>query len=83
MEPPIIKNALGFQKAALTNPVEFLTLPKVFEAHRNDIIRRLNIEITQGLQAGEIYIDVAIRIENDMGWTRKKGIVVARVEEKI
>lgn len=67
-------------QAALTNPVEFLTLPKVFEAHRNDIIRRLNIEIAQSLQAGESYTDMAIRIENAMGWTRKKAILVARTE---
>ncbi len=67
-------------QAALTNPVEFLTLPKVFEAHRNDIIRRLNIEIAQSLQAGESYTDMAVRIENVMGWTRKKAILVARTE---
>ncbi|MFJ8513408.1 phage head morphogenesis protein [Lysinibacillus xylanilyticus] len=67
-------------QAALTNPVEFLTLPKVFEAHRNDIIRRLNIEIAQSLMAGESYTDMAIRIENAMGWTRKKAILVARTE---
>ncbi|WP_312130766.1 phage head morphogenesis protein [Lysinibacillus capsici] len=67
-------------QAALTNPVEFLTLPKIFEAHRNDIIRRLNIEIAQSLQAGESYTDMAIRIENAMGWTRKKAILVARTE---
>ncbi|MFJ7700002.1 phage minor head protein [Lysinibacillus fusiformis] len=67
-------------QAALTNPVEFLTLPKVFEAHRNDIIRRLNIEIAQSLQAGESYTDMATRIEQAMGWTRKKAILVARTE---
>jgi len=67
-------------QAALTNPVEFLTLPKVFEAHRNDIIRRLNIEIAQSLQAGESYTDMAVRIENVIGWTRKKAILVARTE---
>jgi len=67
-------------QAALTNPVEFLTLPKIFEAHRNEIIRRLNIEIAQSLQAGESYTDMAIRIENAMGWTRKKTILVARTE---
>jgi len=67
-------------QAVLTNPVEFLTLPKVFEAHRNDIIRRLNIEIAQSLQSGESYTDMAIRIENAMGWTRKKAILVARTE---
>ncbi len=49
-------------QAAITNPVEYLTLPKIFEAHRNDIIRRLNIEIAQSLQASESYTDMAIRI---------------------
>lgn len=67
-------------QAAIANPVEFLTLPKIFEAHRNEIIRRLNIEIAQSLQAGESYTDMAIRIENAMGWTRKKAILVARTE---
>jgi len=67
-------------ETALTNPVEFLTLPKVFEAHRNDIIRRLNIEIAQSLQAGESYTEMAHRIENAMGWTKKKAILVARTE---
>lgn len=70
-------------QAAITNPVEFLTLPKIFEAHRNEIIRRLNIEIAQSLQAGESYTDMAIRIENAMGWTRKKPslLLVQRVAE--
>ncbi len=67
-------------ETALTNPVEFLTLPKVFEAHRNDIIRRLNIEIAQSLQAGESYTEMAFRIEQAMGWTKKKAILVARTE---
>jgi len=67
-------------QAAIDNPVEFLSLPKVFEEHRNNIIRRLNIEIAQSLQAGESYTDMAIRIENAMGWTRKKAILVARTE---
>jgi len=59
---------------------KIITLPKIFEAHRNDIIRRLNIEIAQSLQAGESYTDMAIRIEKAMGWTRKKAILVARTE---
>ncbi|MFJ6264414.1 phage minor head protein [Lysinibacillus xylanilyticus] len=67
-------------KSAIDNLVEFLSLPKVFEEHRNSIIRRLNIEIAQSLQAGESYTDMAIRIENAMGWTRKKAILVARTE---
>ncbi|POZ56231.1 NAD(+)--arginine ADP-ribosyltransferase EFV [Lysinibacillus sphaericus] len=78
---------MGFQipsieviQAAIDNPVEFLTLPKIFEAHRNDIIRRLNIEIAQSLQAGESYTEMAHRIENAMVWTKKKAILVARTE---
>ncbi len=67
-------------QAALENPVEFLSIPKIFEAHRNEIIRRLNIEVAQSLQAGESYTDMAVRIENAMGWTRKKAILVARTE---
>lgn len=57
-------------------------LLEVFEPYRNNIIRRINIEIAQSLQAGESYTDRAIRIENVMGWTRKKGIVVAP-EQKV
>lgn len=64
----------------LVNPVEFLTLPKVFEAHRNDVIRKLNIEIAQSLQAGESYTEMAFRLENAMGWAKKKAILVARTE---
>lgn len=78
---------MGFQipsieviQAAIDNPVEFLTLPKIFEAHRNDIIRRLNIEIAQSLQAGESYTEMAHRIENALGWSKKKAILVARTE---
>ncbi|MFJ7647724.1 phage minor head protein [Lysinibacillus sp. NPDC097279] len=67
-------------ESAIVNPIEFLTLPKVFEMHRNDIIRRLNIEIAQSLQAGESYTEMAFRLEQAMGWTKKKAILVARTE---
>lgn len=67
-------------ESAIVNPIEFLTLPKVFETHRNDIIRRLNIEIAQSLQAGESYTEMAFRLEQAMGWTKKKAILVARTE---
>lgn len=67
-------------ESAIVNPIEFLTLPKVFEKHRNDIIRRLNIEIAQSLQAGESYTEMAFRLEQAMGWTKKKAILVARTE---
>ncbi|MGE7839596.1 phage minor head protein [Lysinibacillus sp. NPDC093712] len=68
-------------ESAIVNPIEFLTLPKVFETQRNDIIRRLNIEIAQSLQAGESYTEMAFRLEQAiMGWAKKKAILVARTE---
>lgn len=64
----------------LLNPIKFLTLPFVMEQHRNDIIRRINIEISQSLLAGEGYWKMAKRIENTVGFSRKKAILVARTE---
>ncbi|OMC86920.1 phage head morphogenesis protein [Viridibacillus sp. FSL H7-0596] len=78
---------LGFQipsesmiQTALINPVEYLTLPKIFEFHRRELIRKLNIEIAQSLQQGLGYSDLAYRIQQVMGFSRKKAILVARTE---
>ena len=65
---------------ALLNPIEFLTLPKIFEAHRNEIIRKLNIEIAQSIRAGEGYTLMAERIRKSLNWSRKKATLVARTE---
>lgn len=67
-------------KQALLNPIEFLTLPKILETHRNETIRRINIEITQGFIAGDGYSDMALRIQNAVGFSRKKAMLVARTE---
>lgn len=65
---------------ALLNPIKFLTLPSVMEQHRNDIIRKINIEISQSLIAGEGYWKMAKRIENTVGFATKKARLVARTE---
>jgi len=67
-------------KEVIANPIEFLGLPSILEQHRNDIIRRLNIEIAQSFQAGEGYAVMAQRIEKAMGFSRKKAILVVRTE---
>lgn len=66
--------------AALINPIEFLTLPKILENHRNEIIRKLHIEISQSLLSGEGYWKMAKRIENAVGFSQKKARLVARTE---
>ncbi|MED4461853.1 phage minor head protein [Metabacillus fastidiosus] len=67
-------------REAIANPVEFLTLPKIFKQHRDEIVRKINIEISQGLIAGESYADMAERIRKAVGFSQKKARLVARTE---
>lgn len=66
--------------AALVNPIEFLTLPKVMEKQRNETIRSLQIEIASSLLSGEGYWHMAKRIEKAMGFSQHKARMVARTE---
>ncbi len=67
-------------KQAIANPVDKLTLPSIFTEHRNEIIRKINIEISQSLIAGEGYSAMAKRIENAVNFSKKKAMLVARTE---
>lgn len=67
-------------KAILLNPIAELTLSKIFEQHRNEIVRKINIEIAQGIQVGEGYATMAKRLENVLGFSRKKARAVVRTE---
>lgn len=57
--------------AALANPIELLRLPKILEVHRNETIRKIQIEISQSLLAGEGYFKMAKRLENAIGISQK------------
>lgn len=67
-------------QSALDNPVKELTLPKVMEQHRNETVRKINIEIAQGLIAGEGYTQIAKRLEKEVGFASNKARLVARTE---
>lgn len=67
-------------KQILLNPIAELTLPRIMESHRNEIVRKINIEIAQGFIAGEGYSDIARRLENQLGFASKKARLVARTE---
>ncbi|MEH6941517.1 phage minor head protein [Bacillus sp. JJ722] len=67
-------------ETALFNPIEFLRLPKILEGHRNEIIRKINIEISQSLIAGEGYWKMTERIKKAVGFSHKKARLVARTE---
>lgn len=66
--------------AALANPIELLRLPKILEVHRNETIRKIQIEISQSLLAGEGYFKMAKRLENTIGISQNKARTVARTE---
>lgn len=66
--------------AAIANPIELLTLPKVMEEHRNKIVRDLQLLIEQGLRHGRGYSDIAYEIERQLGFSKNKARTVARTE---
>lgn len=66
--------------AAIANPIELLTLPKVMEVHRNQIVRNLQLIIEQGLRQGRGYSDIAYEIERQLGFSKNKARTVARTE---
>lgn len=70
----------GVIESALENPVKELSLPKVMEEHRNEVVRKINIEIAQGLIAGEGYSQIAKRLEKQVGFASNKARLVARTE---
>lgn len=72
--------SIGTIRQAILNPIAELTLPKILENHRNEIVRKINIEISQGLLAGEGYADIANRIRNAVNFSSKKARLVARTE---
>lgn len=67
-------------KEVLLNPIAELTLPKILQQHRNDTVRKINIELAQGIQAGESYWVMAKRLERVLGFSSNKARTVARTE---
>lgn len=67
-------------KAAIVNPIDLLTLPQLMESNRREITRRLQMDISQGLLAGEGYSDIAARIEKSVNFSKVKARRVARTE---
>lgn len=67
-------------KAAIVNPIDLLTLPNLMESNRVEITRRLQMDISQGLLAGEGYSKIAARIEKSVGFGKVKARRVARTE---
>jgi SPP1 gp7 family putative phage head morphogenesis protein len=65
---------------AILNPIAELALSALMNGHRNEIIRKIRIELAQGIQAGESYSQIAERLENAVDFSRVKALRVARTE---
>lgn len=65
---------------AIANKIPQLTLSSILENNRNELVRRISMDISQGLLAGESYTDIADRIEKSVGFSSIKARRVARTE---
>lgn len=66
--------------AAVTNPIEHLTLPAIMERNRANIIYKVQQEITEGLLSGESYQKMAKRLRDRVDMDKRKSQLVARTE---
>lgn len=67
-------------KEAIMNPIDLLKLPALMEFNRKEVTRRIRIDISTGLMAGEGYAEIAERIEKSLGFGSVKARRVARTE---
>lgn len=64
----------------VAHPIPELKLNKVLNYNRNQTLRKLRIELAQGIEAGESYSKMAKRLEDVFGFSRNKARTVARTE---
>lgn len=67
-------------RQVITNPIKELTLNSTLNKHRNETLRRLRVELGQGIQAGESYSQIAKRLEDTFNFSGRKARTVARTE---
>lgn len=66
--------------AAIEQPIEFIKLVPTLQKHRNEVLKRIRIHITQGIMSGEGYSKIAKALRDDIGMTKAQSQRVARTE---
>ncbi|PTG39169.1 phage head morphogenesis protein [Staphylococcus chromogenes] len=66
--------------AAIEQPIEFIRLVPTLQKHRNEVLKRIRIHITQGIMSGEGYSKIAKALRDDFGMTKAQSQRVARTE---
>ncbi|AKS69765.1 phage capsid protein [Staphylococcus schleiferi] len=65
---------------AIEQPIELIKLRPTLQKHRNDVLKRLRVHITQGVLSGEGYAKTAKAISDDLGMSKAQALRVARTE---
>lgn len=65
---------------AIEQPIELIKLKPTLQKHRNDVLKRLRIHITQGVLSGEGYAKTAKAISEDLAMSKAQALRVARTE---
>lgn len=67
-------------QAAIEQPIEFIKLIPTLQKHRDEVLKRIRIHITQGIMSGEGYTKIAKALRDDIGMTKAQSQRVARTE---
>ncbi|MCD9070651.1 phage head morphogenesis protein [Staphylococcus chromogenes] len=65
---------------AIEQPIEFIRLVPTLQKHRNEVLKRIRIHITQGIMSGEGYSKIAKALRDDLGLAKAQSLRVARTE---
>ncbi|UXU56820.1 phage head morphogenesis protein [Staphylococcus agnetis] len=65
---------------AIEQQIEFIKLVPTLQKHRNEVLKRIRIHITQGIMSGEGYSKIAKALRDDIGMTKAQSMRVARTE---
>lgn len=67
-------------QAAIEQPIEFIKLIPTLQKHRDEVLKKIRIHITQGIMSGEGYTKIAKALRDDIGMTKAQSLRVARTE---
>lgn len=65
---------------AIEQPIEFIKLIPTLQKHRDEVLKKIRIHITQGIMSGEGYTKIAKALRDDIGMTKAQSLRVARTE---
>lgn len=65
---------------AIEQPIEFIKLVPTLQKHRDEVLKKIRIHITQGVMSGEGYSKIAKALRDDIGMTKAQSQRVARTE---